>query len=70
MNASSWHSRENPMERTRHLLAGIAPLFAASATFAHAGHGQAGAHWHATDAQGFIALAVIVAAALWASRRR
>ncbi|HEX6707813.1 MAG TPA: hypothetical protein VF169_23920 [Albitalea sp.] len=38
------------------------PLWAS----AHDGHGMTGAHWHATDAWGFVALALIaVAAALW-----
>jgi hypothetical protein len=30
---------------------------------AHEGHGETGAHWHATDIWGFIALAAIAAAA-------
>ena len=41
-----------------------------SAAFAHDGHGMAGAHWHATDAWGWLALAAVVAAALWAARRK
>ena len=31
------------------------------AAVAHDGHGHGGAHWHATDAWGFVALAVAVA---------
>ena len=42
-----------------------APLLAG----AHDGHGQAGSHWHATDAWGFAALAVAVAV-LWSQRRK
>jgi hypothetical protein len=37
------------------------PLIAA----AHGGHGLPDPHWHASDAVGFVALAVIAAAALW-----
>ena len=35
---------------------------------AHEGHGLPGAHWHATDAWGFVALVSAVAVALWLSR--
>ena len=41
---------------------------AATPGFAHEGHGLFGAHWHASDAWGFVVLAVLVAAAWWASR--
>jgi hypothetical protein len=37
------------------------PLLAA----AHDGHGVTGAHWHASDAVGYVALAVLAAAAMW-----
>ncbi len=40
----------------------------ASAVFAHDGHGQANAHWHATDAWGFVALGVMLVVAVWLSR--
>jgi hypothetical protein len=41
----------------------------ASAVFAHDGHGmQGGAHWHATDALGFVVLGIVVATAIWMSR--
>jgi hypothetical protein len=30
---------------------------------AHEGHGETGSHWHATDIWGFVALAVVAAAA-------
>jgi hypothetical protein len=36
--------------------------------FAHDGHGFSGAHWHATDAWGFVALGGMVALAIWLSR--
>jgi uncharacterized membrane protein AbrB (regulator of aidB expression) len=48
------------------LISLLAPL----AVTAHDGHGAAGAHWHATDAWGFIALAIALAAAVWFSRRK
>jgi hypothetical protein len=48
------------------LITWIAPLSAA----AHDGHGPSGAHWHATDTWGFVALAIALAAAVWFSRRK
>ena len=35
---------------------------------AHEGHGLQGTHWHASDSVGFVALAVLAAAALWLGR--
>ncbi len=35
---------------------------------AHEGHGLQGAHWHPTDAWGFVVLVSAVAVALWLSR--
>jgi hypothetical protein len=50
-------------------LAGLA-AFAGSAQ-AHEGHGLPGvAHWHASDAVGYVVLAAVVAAALWSTRRK
>jgi MYXO-CTERM domain-containing protein len=40
------------------------------AVVAHDGHGLTGPHWHATDAWGFVALAVVLGAALWWRRRK
>jgi hypothetical protein len=51
-------------------------LIAALAGFAglaqaHEGHGLPGtAHWHSTDAVGYVVLAAVVAAALWSTRRK
>ena len=42
--------------------------FLPALSFAHDGHALAGSHWHGTDAWGFVALAVMVGAALWWSR--
>ena len=39
-----------------------------STVFAHDGHGLPGAHWHATDVLGFVALGAVVAVASWLSR--
>lgn len=36
---------------------------------AHDGHGLGGAHWHASDAFGFVAFAVAVGVAVWISRK-
>ncbi|CAG0931749.1 hypothetical protein PLCT1_01887 [Planctomycetaceae bacterium] len=37
---------------------------------AHDGHGLGGAHWHATDVWGFVALAVVAGAAIWWCKRK
>lgn len=37
---------------------------------AHEGHGLAGAHWHGTDVFGYVVLAVAIALAVWAGRRK
>jgi len=39
-----------------------------SALFAHDGQALAGAHWHATDGWGFVAMAGVLALGLWLSR--
>jgi hypothetical protein len=51
-------------------LKGLLTACASPLALAHEGHGLASPHWHATDTMGFVLLAVIVAAALWASRRK
>ena len=40
-----------------------------TAVFAHDGHGLTGMHWHATDAWGFVAVAAMIAVAVWLSRK-
>ncbi len=37
---------------------------------AHGGHGPSGAHWHSTDAWGFVMLAAVFAASVWWARRK
>jgi hypothetical protein len=50
-------------------LIAISPLFnCAGSAFSHDGHGLKGTHWHATDVWGFVALAALVAVAIWLSR--
>ena len=50
--------------------AGLAGLATGSASaLAHDGHGLFGSHWHATDALGFVALAGLIAVAIWLSRK-
>jgi hypothetical protein len=36
--------------------------------FAHENHGLENSHWHATDSWGFVALAAMVALAIWLGR--
>lgn len=41
----------------------------AGAAFSHENHGISGAHWHATDVWGFVALGGVVALGIWLSGR-
>lgn len=51
------------------LMAALA-IAAPTAVLAHDGHGLFGAHWHATDALGFVAVLVVaLAASLWSRRK-
>jgi len=54
---------------SRLAMVGLPAALLASASHAHEGHGLFGAHWHATDALGFVALAVVVVAAIWLTRK-
>ncbi len=42
---------------------------AACAAQAHEGHGLFGAHWHATDALGFVAAAGLIGLVVWLSKK-
>ncbi|MBU4183330.1 MAG: hypothetical protein U1C47_16935 [Hydrogenophaga sp.] len=53
--------------KSQSLLA-IAALTALPA-FAHDGHGLFGSHWHPTDALGFVAVAGLIALAVWLSKK-
>jgi hypothetical protein len=50
------------------IIAACAVFMRANASFAHEGHGLSGSHWHASDVWGFVALAAVVALAIWFSR--
>jgi hypothetical protein len=50
------------------LLSFVLALLACVPALAHDGHGLAGSHWHGTDAWGFVALGVGLAAAIWLSK--
>jgi hypothetical protein len=47
----------------------VTALIAATPALAHDGHGLFGAHWHASDAWGFVVLAALVGLAIWSSRK-
>jgi hypothetical protein len=49
--------------------AAVAGITTSSLALAHPGHGLEGAHWHATDAAVYIALALAVGAAIWLGRK-
>jgi hypothetical protein len=51
-------------------IARLSLLLGATAAQAHQGHGLADPHWHSTDVVGFVVLAVAIALAVWASRRK
>jgi hypothetical protein len=50
------------------LLAAAGLTGAAVNALAHGGHGAEGAHWHATDAWGFVLAGLVVALVLWSRR--
>jgi hypothetical protein len=50
-------------------IAACTGILGAAPAFAHEGHGLAGVHWHATDTWGFVAVAAMVAVAIWLSRK-
>ena len=54
----------------RNALAALAAALAAGAAAAHDGHGVEGAHWHATDAVGFLLVGVVAAGIAWWMRRK
>jgi hypothetical protein len=52
------------------MLTCFAVALTAPLALAHDGHGLPAPHWHASDTLGFVLLGAVVAAALWASRRK
>lgn len=53
---------------TLKLIAAQAVFMPTKVLFAHDGHGLQGAHWHASDATGFVVLIGIIAVTVWLSR--
>jgi hypothetical protein len=49
-------------------IAACAVFTPTTTVFAHENHGLSGSHWHASDAWGFAALAVMAALAVWLGR--
>jgi Co/Zn/Cd efflux system component len=55
---------------TKYFATALAGAFAQMGAQAHDGHGMAGAHWHATDAVGWVvAIALAVAGWYFGSRK-
>ena len=54
---------------TTKLIAACACITWSTTSFAHDGHGLGGIHWHATDAWGFVAVAGMIAVAVWLSKK-
>ena len=50
------------------IIALSALLISVNTAFGHDGHAMQDAHWHATDAWGFVILGIAAATALWMSR--
>ena len=53
----------------RQFIAAFALFTWATSAFSHDGHGFSGIHWHATDVWGFLAVAAMVAVAVWLSKK-
>ena len=51
------------------LIAAYSASTGASAVFAHDGHGLGGAHGHATEVWGFVAVGALSALAVWIARK-
>jgi Zn-dependent protease with chaperone function len=54
---------------TTKFIALCAVMMTATSVFSHEGHGFTGSHWHASDVAGFAALGVLIAVAIWLSRK-
>jgi hypothetical protein len=58
------------LSKTLKSIAFVSIAARSSELFAHEGHGLGGgSHWHASDVWGFVAMAALVALAIWLSRR-
>ena len=47
----------------------IATALSSLPALAHDGHGLFGSHWHPTDALGFVAVAGLIALAVWLAKK-
>jgi hypothetical protein len=54
---------------TTKLIALSAVFLPATNAFCHENHGFIGSHWHTSDVAGFAALGVLVALAVWLSKK-
>ncbi|NJM43321.1 MAG: hypothetical protein HC858_03915 [Brachymonas sp.] len=54
---------------TTKLIALCAVLLPATTAFCHEGHGFTGSHWHASDVASLAALGVLIAVAVWLSKK-
>lgn len=50
-------------------IAACVTLTVTGAAFGHDNHGLSGAHWHASDAWGFVVTGLLVALAVWLGGR-
>ncbi len=57
------------MRNTIIYIAFLSMLTRAQLAFAHEGHGFEGSHWHASDVAGLTALGVLIAVAIWLSKK-
>jgi hypothetical protein len=55
--------------KTIKFIAACAVFMPATAAFSHEGHGLTGSHWHMSDVAGLAALGVLIALAVWLSRK-
>ena len=54
---------------TTKLIALCALFFPATRVFSHEGHGFTGSHWHTSDVASLAALGVLIAVAVWLSKK-
>ena len=54
---------------TTKFIAICAGFMPATLVFSHENHGFIGSHWHASDVAGFAALGVLIAVAIWLSKK-
>jgi hypothetical protein len=59
----------NMKPTTTQFIALCAAFMPATAAFSHENHGFIGSHWHASDVAGFAALGLLIAVAIWLSRK-